>query len=155
MRAPRIVSTGRKDRLTVAQRRENMRAIKAFGTKPERVAELWFQKLRLRYKKHDHDLPGRPDFVFGRRRKIILVHGDFWHGWRFPAWKMRLPKVYWRAKIERNRTNDRRILHHLRKLGWEVLVIWEHQIRDAPGATFERLRAFLYCKNSTDEDNSK
>lgn len=155
MHHPKTASMGRKDRLTAEQRSENMRAIKAFGTKPERVVELWFRKLRLRYRKHDHNLPGRPDFVFGRLRKIVLVHGDFWHGWRFPFWKARLPKGYWRAKIERNRTNDLQNRRRLRKLGWEVLVIWEHQIRNAPGTTFGRLGAFLCCRLSAEEDSSK
>lgn len=151
----RIVTMARKDRLTVEQRSENMRAIKAFGTKPEQVIELWIQKLRIHHRKHDHSLPGRPDFVFPRRKRIILVHGDFWHGWRFSAWRDRLPKEYWRAKIERNKTNDLRNRRLLRKLGWRVLVLWEHQIRKAPAATFERLRTFLCCNNSAEDVDSR
>jgi DNA mismatch endonuclease (patch repair protein) len=152
---PDIVVPARKDRLTVEQRSENMRAIRAFGTKPERLVEFWIQRLKVHHKKHDHRLPGRPDFVFPRHRKIVLVHGDFWHGWRFPAWKNRMPKKYWRAKIERNRKNDLRNRRYLRRLGWEVLILWEHQIRKDPGATLERLCAFLCCEKSMEEDNSK
>jgi DNA mismatch endonuclease (patch repair protein) len=151
----RIISTPRKDRLSVEQRSENMRAIKAFGTKPERVVELWIRKLGLHHRKHDHNLPGRPDFVFGRLRKIVLVHGDFWHGWRFPAWEDRLPKEYWRSKIERNRRNDLRNRRRLRKLGWQVLILWEHQVRKAPDIAFERLRRFLCCRRSTEEVGSR
>lgn len=154
-RHPGVVRSVRKDRLTAEQRSDNMRAIKAFGTKPERVVELWIRRLRIHHRKHDHNLPGRPDFVFDRYRKIVLVHGDFWHGWRFPVWEKRLPKKYWRAKIERNRRNDYRNRRHLRRLGWRVLILWEHQIRNAPVATFERLRAFLCCNKSTELDNSK
>jgi len=151
---PRTISSERKDRLTVKQRSENMRAIKAFGTKPECIVELWIRKLRFHHRKHDHKLPGRPDFIFPRRMKIVLVHGDFWHGWRFPAWKERLPKAYWRAKIERNRKNDIRNRRNLRRQGWKVLILWEHQICKAPGAAFEKLRAFLSSKRSA-EGNSK
>ena len=149
------VTSVRKDRLTVEQRSLNMRAIRAFGTKPECVVETWIRKLRIDHRKHDHDLPGRPDFVLPRLRKIVLVHGDFWHGWRLPAWRKRLPKDYWREKIERNRKIDIRNRRQLRRLGWKVLILWEHQIRKAPDDTFARLRTFLCPKRSSEVDNSK
>ena len=132
-----------KDRLTPERRSANMRAIRAFGSGPEQVVETWIRRLRLGYEKHDHRLPGRPDFVFPRRRKIIMVHGDFWHGWQFPRWKDRLSKAYWKPKIERNRRYDRRNRRRLRRAGWRVLVIWEHQIRANPDATFSKVRSFL------------
>lgn len=133
----------RKDRLTAQQRSANMRAIRAFGTAPEKQVETWLRQLRVSYRKHDHHLPGRPDFVFPRRRKVVLVHGDFWHGWQFPRWASRLSNAYWKPKIERNRRYDRRNRRLLREAGWSVLIIWEHQIRENPDAVVSRLRLFL------------
>jgi DNA mismatch endonuclease (patch repair protein) len=155
LRHPGVAAMVRKDRLTVEQRSENMRAIKAFGTKPEQVVELWIRKLKIHHRKHDHNLPGRPDFVFPQSKRIILVHGDFWHGWRFSTWRNRLPKKYWRTKIERNRKNDLRNRRQLRRLGWQVLILWEHQIRRAPEPTFEKLRAFLYSDASAGDASSR
>jgi DNA mismatch endonuclease (patch repair protein) len=132
-----------------------MRAIKAFGTKPEHVVEQWIRKLKISCTMHDHKLPGRPDFVFRRRNKVVLVHGDFWHGWRYPSWKGRLPKTYWRDKIERNRRNDVLNRRRLRRLGWSVLILWEHQIRRAPEAAFEKLQAFLCSGNPAAAGSSK
>lgn len=133
----------RRDRLTKEQRSANMRAIRAFGTKPELIVENWIRRLRISFERHDHSLPGRPDFVFPRRRKVVLVHGDFWHGWRFPLWAKRLEQRYWRAKIERNRRYDRLNRRALRRRGWRVLVIWEHQIRKKPYETCLKLKDFL------------
>ena len=132
-----------RDPLTAAQRSANMRAIKAFGTKPEKIVGRWISRLRLKPAKHVHSLPGRPDFVFSSRRKIVFVYGDFWHGWRFPLWRTRLPRLYWRDKIERNRQRDRRNRRRLRLAGWDVLILWEHQVRRRPEEACRKLRAFL------------
>lgn len=133
----------RKDRLSPKQRSANMRAIRAFGTGPERIVQTWINQLGHSPEQHVHAIPGRPDFVFAEASRIVLVYGDFWHGWRFPAWKGRLPRVYWQEKIERNRRRDRANRRKLRRLGWKILVIWEHQIRRDPEATIAVLRRFL------------
>jgi DNA mismatch endonuclease (patch repair protein) len=131
-----------RDRHTPRQRSENMRDIKAFGTRPERIVHGWIREIGRPALTHVHSLPGRPDFVFPDIRKVVLVYGDFWHGWRFPSWRGRLPPGYWRAKIEGNRARDARNRRRLRRLGWEVLVIWEHQLVDADAA-IACLRSFL------------
>lgn len=125
------------------KRSRNMRAIRAFGTSPEKIVEAWLRKLRYHFETHDHQLPGRPDFVFQRRRKVILVHGDFWHGWQLPRWGTRLPKRYWQEKILRNKKRDRNNRRTLRRRGWDVLVLWEHEIVQRPTAAIGRIRSFL------------
>ena len=78
-------------------------------------------------------LPGTPDVVFPRQRVAVFVDGDFWHGYRLPAWEQGL-KPYWREKIRRNRRRDRRNVARLRKLGWTVIRVWEHDVqRDLAG----------------------
>jgi len=96
--------------------------------------------LGYRYALHRKDLPGKPDLVFVSRRKIVFVHGCFWHLHRCRHGRISpVSNVsYWGRKRERNAQRDREHLQALRAGGWNVLVIWECWTRDAP-----RLRKLL------------
>lgn len=88
--------------------------------------------LGYRYRVHCRTLPGTPDLVFKGRRKVIFVHGCFWHG--HGCSKGRAPKSrleYWNAKLTLNRERDLRSEQELAKQGWEVLTIWQCQTKDA------------------------
>ena len=65
--------------------------------------------------------------VFPTERVAIFVDGDFWHGYRFPRWRNALP-AFWQKKIQANRLRDRRTFQQLRRRGWTVLRIWQHEI---------------------------
>jgi len=109
-----------------------MRAVKATDTSPEMTVRRLVHAMGYRYRLHREGLPGKPDLVFPRLRKVIFVHGCFWHGHNCPR-GARMPvrnKQYWEAKIARNVARDKRELRRLRSLGWKCLVIWECQIRD-------------------------
>lgn len=97
-----------------------------------------------RYRLHDRRLPGRPDLVFPRLKRVIQVHGCFWH--RHPRCALaRLPKSrtdFWIPKLEENRARDLRVGRQLRKLGWRVLVVWECQLAK-PKQLTENLGRFL------------
>lgn len=97
-----------------------------------------------RFRLHQKDLPGTPDVVLPRHRKIVLVHGCFWHGHEDCKRATRPVNNAgsWAAKIEGNRLRDQRNVDALSALGWEVLVIWECEVRDASRLE-ARLRAFL------------
>lgn len=81
-----------------------------------------------RYRIHVPILPGCPDIVFLGRRVAVFVDGDFWHGYRLPAWEHKL-SAYWKSKIKRNRDRDRKNHRKLRESGWKVVRVWEHEIR--------------------------
>jgi DNA mismatch endonuclease (patch repair protein) len=134
----------RTDNLTPEQRRYTMSRVKAKDTRPEfQVRRLVFS-LGYRYRLHDARLPGRPDLVFPARRKVIFVHGCFWHGHRCKSGRKR-PKTnrrYWDAKLQRNKTRDRRIRAALARARWRTLVLWECQLESAP-ALQRRVRDFL------------
>jgi DNA mismatch endonuclease (patch repair protein) len=105
-----------------------MSRIKGKNTGPERaVAELLALK-GLNWEPHAADLPGRPDFVFRDARVVVFVDGDFWHGWQFPRRQHKL-SLKWELKIEATRKRDRRNHQRLRRRGWKVVRIWEHQIK--------------------------
>lgn len=121
-----------------------MRAVKAEDTQPELIVRRLVHSLGFRYRLHRKDLPGKPDLVFPRLRKIIFVHGCFWHGHTCPRGG-RLPlnnRSYWIEKIARNRSRDATSSDALSAAGWSVLVIWECMIRDRD-ALSTSVRAFL------------
>lgn len=123
-----------------------MGRIRGRDTKPEMKVRRLVHGMGYRYRLHRKDLPGRPDLVFPRRRKAVLVHGCFWHRHPDPACKLaRLPKSrldFWAPKLEANQTRDRRNLELLAAAGWSVLVVWECQLRDEE-ALADRLCDFL------------
>lgn len=122
------------DTLSPASRSIRMSKIKGKDTKPELLVRRLTHRLGYRYRLHRKSLPGRPDLVFGPRRKVIFVHGCFWHRHEDSDCKLaRLPKSrldFWLPKLDANKERDERNIFELRKLGWDVLVFWECQTRN-------------------------
>lgn len=126
-----------------------MRAVKSKNTKPELIVRRIILGLGFRYRLYRKDLPGNPDIVFPGRRKIVMVHGCFWHGHNCVR-GARQPKAnadYWHAKIARNVERDALSNTALREAGWDLLTIWECETksRDLP-ALASRLESFLSTK---------
>lgn len=115
-----------------------MSRIKGRDTGPERAVASILLDLGLTPELQVRDLPGRPDFVFREQRVAIFVDGDFWHGWHFPRWRLKLSEK-WEKKIEATRRRDARNHARLRRSGWRVLRIWEHQIEETPERVRERI----------------
>ena len=130
------------DRMSVERRSALMSSIKGKDTRPERLLRSLLHREGMRFQKHRRDLPGTPDIVFTRARVAVFVDGDFWHGFRFPAWRQRLSPG-WARKIETNRQRDRRNFQRLRRMGWSVVRIWEHQIYRDPVLTAQRVRQLV------------
>jgi DNA mismatch endonuclease (patch repair protein) len=129
---------------TKAHRRKTMQAVKGKDTKPELAVRRALYALGYRYRLHRKDLPGKPDIVFPGRKKIVFVHGCFWHGHSCKRGN-RMPKTnqdYWKPKLERNKTRDKDHLKKLRQQGWEVLTVWECEV-SADNGYVERISAFL------------
>jgi DNA mismatch endonuclease (patch repair protein) len=117
-----------------------MSRIKGRDTGLERAVADALRQHGLNWDAHRRDLPGCPDFVFRDARLALFVDGDFWHGWRFPAWRSKLSEL-WEAKIEGNVKRDQRNRRRLRSSGWAVLRLWEHQIeQDLHGCVAKVLR---------------
>lgn len=109
-----------------------MSRIRARNTGPEWKVRRLVHSKGYRYRLHRKDLPGKPDLVFPKRRKVIFVHGCYWHRHPDPGCKLaRLPKSnleFWLPKLEQNRERDIKNEEKLRSMGWKVLVIWECEI---------------------------
>jgi DNA mismatch endonuclease (patch repair protein) len=141
-RGAKVPGVHRGDIMSPEKRSQLMSRIKGKGTGPERLIESCLRSRRLKFDQHRADLPGRPDFVFQGSRVAVFIDGDFWHGWRFPLWEHKLaPK--WREKIAANRARDRRKFARLRRQGWRVLRIWEHQIEVDLARCVERIAAAI------------
>jgi DNA mismatch endonuclease, patch repair protein len=134
-----------------------MRANKRAGTRPELVVRRMLHRLGYRFRIHVRELPGRPDIVLTARRKLIQVHGCFWHQHPAAACPLRSsPKSntsYWRVKLARNVERDAEQASKLVAMGWEVLTVWECECRDQAKLTAQ-VTAFLgptrhYLKNGT------
>lgn len=115
------------DDLTPEQRSYCMSRVKGKDTGLERLVRSELHKRGLRFRKHTGKLPGKPDIVFRREKVAVFLDGDFWHGYRFPNWRKKIPK-FWQKKIGETRLRDRRNFSKLRRRGWVVLRIWEHSI---------------------------
>ena len=123
------------DVLTPQQRSFNMSRIRGSNTKPEMVVRSLVHRMGYRYRLHRTDLPGKPDLVFPRLRKIILVHGCFWHMHKCSYGRV-IPKTnseFWNDKRQGNVRRDRRTIAALKRNSWKVKVIWECQIRRESG----------------------
>jgi len=131
------------DRVNKTTRSKIMAAVRTRDTGAEKTVRSIVHRLGYRYSLRRHDLPGTPDLVFVGRRKVIFVHGCFWHG--HVCRYGRLPKSrlsYWRPKIAVNKARDRKQTIRLRKEGWPVMIVWQCQLGHIE-ALERRIRGFL------------
>lgn len=130
--------------------RRRMSSIRKTGSKPEVLVRSIAHKLGYRFRINRRDLPGTPDVVFPGRKKVILVHGCFWH--QHPGCKQATrPKVrteYWLPKLARNVARDAEVRDALRALGWQVLTLWECELHPIK-VLEDRLESFLGQPAST------
>lgn len=130
--------------MTSEQRSRTMRAVKDRNTTPEMAVRRLLHRLGYRYRLHRNDLPGKPDVVFSPRRKVIFVHGCFWHGHTCKRGN-RMPATntdYWRSKIARNIERYSYQVAKLEASGWVVFTLWECELKDEE-ILASRLKLFL------------
>jgi len=133
------------DSLTSEERSARMGRVRAKDTKPEMAVRRLVHSLGYRYRLHSRTLPGHPDLVFPARRKVVFVHGCFWHRHAETCPLTRTPKSrleFWLPKFDQNVARDLAIQAQLDVLGWSHLVVWECQLRDR-GTLQARLKDFL------------
>ncbi len=114
-----------------AKRSSIMSKIKGKNTAPELRVRRLLHALGFRFRLHRNDIPGRPDVVLPRHRKVILIHGCFWHG-HSRCKRAKLPTTnveFWQTKIAKNKARDREVRRQLRDLGWQVLELWQCQLK--------------------------
>lgn len=128
------------DVFTPKERSQIMAKVRGKDTKPEIKVRSLIHRLGYRFRLQRKDLPGKPDIVLPRHRKVVFVHGCFWHGHKHCKHAER-PKSntdYWNTKIDRNIKRDKKSVKELVDRGWEVLTIWECQTK-----SMDKLSALL------------
>lgn len=135
------------DTISEERRSYNMRRIRSKDTAIEMTVRRAVHSLGYRYRLHDRKLPGKPDLVFSSRRKVIFVHGCFWHQHSDGSCRIvREPKSkqgYWVPKLERNRARDAEHLAALDQAGWDVLIVWECSVEGDQELLRNQLKLFL------------
>lgn len=132
------------DNISKERRSANMRAVLSRDTRPEIRVRQIAHGLGYRFRLNRRDLPGKPDIAFPGRRKVVFVHGCFWHQHK-GCRKATVPESnydFWRTKLARNVDRDTAQLAAIRRLGWRVLVVWECEIKNERRLA-ARLRRFL------------
>jgi DNA mismatch endonuclease, patch repair protein len=131
------------DKFTPEVRSRIMASIRSKNTKLElRV----FRALRLKkvyFQKHHKGTLGSPDICLPKRKIAVFIDGDFWHGYRYKKWRDRLGSDFWRIKIEKNMSRDRRNFRKLKRSGWKIMRIWEHDLNKKEEKTITRIFEFL------------
>lgn len=128
-----------------AKRSEVMSRVRNKNTKPELVVRSLLHSLGYRFRLHRNDLPGKPDIVLPKHRTVIFVHGCFWHQHE-NCRRARLPKqnqVFWSAKLAQNKERDRGAEVALKKLGWQVQVVWSCEAQGSRETLANKLSSFL------------
>lgn len=140
------------DTLSPEERSRRMALVRSTDTKPEMRVRRLVHGLGYRYVLHDKRLPGTPDLVFPSRKRVVFVHGCFWHRHRCPKGD-RMPATrvdFWGPKLEGNRRRDARVVRELRRLGWRTLIVWECRTKPSDADQLgRRLVRFLGPKPGT------
>lgn len=135
------------DIFTKEKRNEIMSLIRSKNTKPElalrKLISSSLYPLGYRYRIHYKKVPGSPDVVFVSKKVAVFVDGSFWHGYKLKKSGKSVPKKYWLPKIERNIQRDREVNRKLKKLGWTVIRVWEHDLKKNPSKVLEAIRTAL------------
>lgn len=131
---------------TTPERSKLMRKIKSKNTKPEIKLRKALWALGIRYRINNSELPGKPDILINKKKLIIFVDGEFWHGYE---WEKKKPKIksnrdYWINKIERNMKRDIENTRLLKSMGFTVLRFWEHEIKKNIDDCLNKILSFLY-----------
>jgi DNA mismatch endonuclease (patch repair protein) len=126
------------DNLTREQRSYCMAQVRNKRTGLEQIVAKALRREGLKFARNHRDLPGSPDFVIASLRTAVFVDGDFWHGYRFPCWADSLTP-FWKEKIQLNRTRDRRAHAALRRMGWRVVRLWQHELKESAQECLNRI----------------
>ncbi|NTW23021.1 very short patch repair endonuclease [Candidatus Falkowbacteria bacterium] len=125
------------------KRSDIMSRIRSKNTGIEKLVFSYLRKNKIYFQKHYDKVKGRPDIAVPSKKLAVFIDGDFWHGYRFEKLQGRIPKEYWREKILANMARDKKNRVVLRRDGWQLLRVWEHQLKKSTERTLEKIKDFL------------
>jgi len=116
-----------------------MQNIRSTDTTPEKLIMRELRRKKIYFAKHVTSIIGKPDIVFRRKKVVVFVDSDFWHKHPKRFIMSKSNTKYWKAKIERNIKRDKEVNKQLKKAGWKVIRIWEHDIKKNPGKCVNKI----------------
>jgi len=131
------------DRITKKKRSRIMSRIRSKNTSLEISFKKLLDKNKLKGYKMYPKMLGNPDFVFPKKKLVIFIDGDFWHGYNWKTLHKVPPRKYWQAKISRTIARDKKYTKQLKKAGWKVLRFWEHEIKRDPEKCVNKISLML------------
>lgn len=131
------------DMFTRKKRGAIMSLIRAKNTGIEKKVFSFLRKNKVHFQRHYSKAPGKPDVAVPSKNLAVFIDGDFWHGYQFKKWRSRIPKEYWRGKIEANIARDIKNRAALRRKGWRVLRVWSHELAKREERTLSKVLTFL------------
>lgn len=133
------------DKQSPSSRSSQMSKVRSANTKfEENFINLLRKKLNEEFSTHDRSIKGNPDIVFFDKRLCVFLDSDFWHGWQYSRWKHLLKNDFWREKIENNRKRDIKTSRFLRKAGWKVIRLWEHEIKNNSDTAISKIINYIF-----------
>lgn len=114
------------------KRSQIMSRVSGKNTKPEIAVRSLLHNLGFRFRLHRKDLPGKPDITLPKYKKVIFVHGCFWHG-HADCSRSKRPSTneeFWREKLDKNIERDKTTVNALKELGWDVLTLWTCEVNE-------------------------
>jgi len=120
-----------------------MSRIRSNDTKPELILRKALWRQGIRYRIHFNGLPGKPDIVFPKQRLAVFVDGCFWHGCPECYRPPKSNRKFWKDKVRTNRKRDRKQTRQLRRLGWAVIRLWEHQVDKELNYCLQKIKSCL------------
>lgn len=136
------------DKLSQGARSNLMSKIKSNKTSFELLFFDTLTKNDIFFEAHPKGILGHPDLIIWEVNLCIFLDSNFWHGWQYPRWKHKLKNDFWRDKIEKNRKRDRRTTAKLRRDGYKVIRLWEHQIKNSPEKCIDKIKYVLFEVNN-------
>lgn len=131
------------DNLTKAQRKKNMQNIRSKNTLPERLFARELRRHKIYAARHVSTIIGKPDFVFRRKKVVVFIDSDFWHGNKDRGVIPQTNHIYWSKKIQGNKFRDRYVTRILKNSGWRVLRIWEYDLKHDVEKSFNKFLKFI------------
>lgn len=124
-----------------------MSRIRSTGTKIEKTVEKYLRSRKINFRPQYRAHGCRIDIAFPQKKIAVFVDGDFWHGWKYKKWRKRLGSDFWREKIDGNMARDKRVFARLRRNGWRVTRVWEHQLEGRSRvATLQKIEKYIKAK---------
>lgn len=129
-----------KDKISPKRRSLLMSKIASKNTKFEKDFIILLKKQTKRiFLTNTTSIRGKPDIVFQKQKLCVFLDSDFWHGWQYSRWRHLLKNEFWKDKIHNNRERDKKTSRYLRRHGWTVVRIWEHEIKNSPENSIKKI----------------